>query len=77
MTSAGYDFVRWFAAAAAPYLAPKIAEWSSIHIPFVIAAVAAVAGAVVVRVRRTALTHEAAELVPKHATEDGVTLFAN
>ncbi|MGW0935546.1 MFS transporter [Streptomyces sp. NPDC002666] len=77
VASAGYNFVRWFAAAAAPYLAPKIEEWSNIHIPFVVAAVAAVIGAVVVRVRRSALTHEAEELEPKHATEDGVTVFAN
>ncbi|MET8325907.1 hypothetical protein [Streptomyces sp. NPDC005181] len=66
-----------FAAAAAPYLAPKIEEWSNIHVPFVVAAIAAVAGALVVRIRRTALTHEAEELEPKHATEDGLTVFAN
>nr|WSW66954.1 MFS transporter [Streptomyces sp. NBC_00995] len=76
VASAGYNFVRWFAAAAAPYLAPKIEEWSNIHIPFVIAAAAAVLGAVVVWVRRSALTHEAEELEPRHATEDGVTVFA-
>lgn len=77
VASAGYNFVRWFAAAAAPYLAPKIEEWSNIHIPFVVAAVAAVVGAIVIWVRRSSLTHEAAELEPKHATEDGVTVFAN
>ncbi|WP_406469113.1 MFS transporter [Streptomyces sp. NBC_01594] len=77
VASAGYNFVRWFAAAAAPYLAPKIEEWSNIHVPFVVAALAAVAGALVVRIRRTSLTHEAEELEPKHATEDGVTVFAN
>ncbi|MCX4770001.1 MFS transporter [Streptomyces sp. NBC_01260] len=77
VASAGYNFVRWFAAAAAPFLAPKIEEWSNIHIPFVIAAVAAVIGAIVIWVRRSALTHDAAELEPKHATEDGVTVFAN
>ncbi|MFE4793713.1 MFS transporter [Streptomyces sp. NPDC057908] len=77
VASAGYNFVRWFAAAAAPYLAPKIEEWSNIHIPFVVAAIAAAVGAVVVWIRRTALTHEAAELEPKHAGEDGVTVFAN
>lgn len=77
VASAGYNFVRWFAAAAAPFLAPKIEEWSNIHIPFVVAAVAAVVGAIVIWVRRSALTHEAAELEPKHATEDGVTAFAN
>ncbi|MEU8703014.1 MFS transporter [Streptomyces sp. NPDC048680] len=77
VASAGYNFVRWFAAAAAPFLAPKIEEWSNIHIPFVIAAVAAVIGAIVIWVRRSALTHDARELEPKHATEDGVTVFAN
>ncbi|WP_327708981.1 MFS transporter [Streptomyces sp. NBC_00464] len=77
VASAGYNFVRWFAAAAAPYLAPKIEEWSNIHIPFVVAAAAAVVGALVIWVRRSALSHEAAELEPKHATEDGVTVFAN
>ncbi|WP_369225249.1 MFS transporter [Streptomyces sp. R39] len=77
VASAGYNFVRWFAAAAAPYFAPKIEEWTDIHVPFVVAAVTAVLGAVVVLVRRNALTHDAAELQPRHATEDGVTVFAN
>ncbi|WP_181803468.1 MFS transporter [Streptomyces shenzhenensis] len=77
VASAGYNFVRWFAAAAAPYFAPKIEEWTDIHVPFVVAAVTAVLGAVVVLVRRNALTHDAAELRPRHATEDGVTVFAN
>ncbi|MEU7076883.1 MULTISPECIES: MFS transporter [Streptomyces] len=76
VASAGYNFVRWFAAAAAPYLAPRIEEWSDIHTPFVVAAAAALAGAAVVWVRRAALTHEAEELVPRHATEDGVTVLA-
>ncbi|MGW1464738.1 MFS transporter [Streptomyces sp. NPDC002308] len=76
VASAGYNFVRWFAAAAAPYLAPKIEEWSDVHIPFVVAAVAAVAGALIVWVRRSALTHEAEEVQPRHATEDGVSAFA-
>jgi MFS family permease len=77
VASAGYNFVRWFAAAAAPFLAPKIEEWTDIHIPFVVAAGAAVIGAVIVAVRRRALTLEAEELAPRHATEDGVTVFAN
>ncbi|MEU3897814.1 MFS transporter [Streptomyces sp. NPDC045251] len=77
VASAGYNFVRWFAAAAAPYFAPKIEEWTDIHIPFVVAAVTAVLGAVVVLVRRRALTSEAEEMEPRHATEDGVTVFAN
>lgn len=56
VASAGYNFVRWFAAAAAPFFAPKIEEWTDIHIPFVVAAVTAVLGALVVVVRRKALT---------------------
>ena len=77
VASAGYNFVRWFAAAAAPFLAPKIEEWSDIHIPFVVAAAAAVVGAVIVGVRRAALGHEAEELQPVHATEDSVSVFAD
>ncbi|MFF4703774.1 MFS transporter [Streptomyces sp. NPDC001288] len=77
VASAGYNFVRWFAAAAAPYFAPKIEEWTDIHVPFVVAAVTAVLGAAVVLVRRNALTHEAARAQPSHATEDGVAVFAN
>ncbi|MEV6173402.1 MFS transporter [Streptomyces sp. NPDC051954] len=77
VASAGYNFVRWFAAAAAPFFAPKIEEWSNIHIPFVVAAATAVLGAAVVVVRRKALAHEAEELEPRHATEDSVTVFAN
>ncbi|MEU6810283.1 MFS transporter [Streptomyces sp. NPDC046831] len=76
VASAGYNFVRWFAAAAAPYLAPKIEEWTDLHVPFVVAGVTAVLGALVVLVRRRALTHEAEELQPQHATQDGVTVFA-
>lgn len=77
VASAGYNFVRWFAAAAAPYFAPKIEGWSNIRIPFVVAAVTAVIGAAVVFVRRDALTHDAEELEPRHATKDSVTVFAN
>ncbi|MER7934199.1 MULTISPECIES: MFS transporter [unclassified Streptomyces] len=77
VASAGYNFVRWFAAAAAPYFAPKIEEWTDVHVPFVVAAVTAVLGAAVVLVRRNALTHEAARAQPSHATEDGVGVFAN
>ncbi|MFE0331826.1 MFS transporter [Streptomyces sp. NPDC058960] len=76
VASAGYNFVRWFAAAAAPYFAPKIEEWSDIHMPFVAGAATALLGAVVVLVRRRALTGEAEELERRHATEDGVTVFA-
>ncbi|MER5208550.1 MFS transporter [Streptomyces sp. NPDC002825] len=77
VASAGYNFVRWFAAAAAPYLAPKIEEWSDVHMPFAVAGAAAVIGALIVRVRRASLTHEVRELAPKHATEDGVGVFAS
>ncbi|MFG2682264.1 MFS transporter [Streptomyces sp. NPDC048392] len=77
VASAGYNFVRWFAAAAAPYFAPRIEEWTDVHVPFVVAAVSAVLGAVVVVVRRRALTHEAEELEPRHAAEDSVTVFAD
>ncbi|MFF3851338.1 MFS transporter [Streptomyces sp. NPDC002328] len=77
VASAGYNFVRWFAAAAAPFFAPKIEEWTDVHIPFVVAAVTAAVGALVVVVRREALTHEAEQLEPKHAAEDGISVFAN
>ncbi|MGI5378029.1 MFS transporter [Streptomyces sp. CA-251387] len=78
VASAGYNFVRWFAAAAAPYFAPRIEEWTgSIRVPFVVAAVTAVAGALVVVVRRNALSDEVEELQTQHATEDSVTVFAN
>lgn len=61
VASAGYNFVRWFAAAAAPYLAPKIEEWSNVHMPFVVAAAAAVTGAAIVWARSGSLRHDAAE----------------
>ncbi|MEV6023439.1 MFS transporter [Streptomyces sp. NPDC052036] len=77
VASAGYNFVRWFAAAAAPYLAPKIEEWSDIHLPFVMAAATALLGALVVLVRRNALTHDIEELEPRHATQDSVSVFAD
>lgn len=56
VASAGYNFVRWFAAAAAPFLAPKIEEWTDPHVPFVVAAVTALAAAAVIGVRRASLT---------------------
>ncbi|MCX4743248.1 MFS transporter [Streptomyces antibioticus] len=77
VASAGYNFVRWFAAAAAPYFAPRIEEWTDVHVPFVVAAVTAVAGAAVVAVRRGALVREVEELEPRHAAEDGVAVFAD
>ncbi|MFE7118590.1 MFS transporter [Streptomyces sp. NPDC057654] len=77
VASAGYNFVRWFAAAAAPFLAPKIEGWTDIHIPFVVAAATAVIGAGIVWARRRPLTVEAEELEPAHATEDSVSVFAS
>ncbi|MFE0511203.1 MFS transporter [Streptomyces sp. NPDC058964] len=77
VASAGYNFVRWFAAAAAPYFAPRIEEWTDVHVPFVVAAVTAVLGALVVLVRRAALTRGAERPAAVHATEDDVTVFAN
>ncbi|MFH9178220.1 MFS transporter [Streptomyces albogriseolus] len=77
VASAGYNFVRWFAAAAAPYFAPKIEEWSDVRMPFTVAAVTAVLGALVVLVRRRALTADAEELRSGHTTEDGVGVLAN
>jgi len=73
VASAGYNFVRWFAAAAAPYLAPKIEEWTDIHVPFVVAGAAALAGALVVGVRRSSLRRQAEELLPEHEREDAGT----
>ncbi|MBO8186994.1 MFS transporter [Streptomyces spirodelae] len=64
VASAGYNFVRWFAAAAAPFLAPKIEEWTDVHVPFLVAALAALVGAGVVAARRGALTMQAEELLP-------------
>ncbi|MFD7443620.1 hypothetical protein [Streptomyces sp. NPDC059909] len=63
---------RRFAAAAAPYLAPKIAEWTDVRAPFVVAGVAAVIGAVIVGARRASLTHEAAAPKPVLATREAV-----
>ncbi|GAA3156384.1 MFS transporter [Streptomyces virens] len=77
VASAGYNFVRWFAAAAAPYCAPKLEEWADARLPFVVAAVTALLGALVVGVRRKALTHDAEEPRPRQATADGVTVLAN
>jgi MFS family permease len=68
VASAGYNFVRWFAAAAAPYFAPKIEEWSDVHVPFVVAALTALLGAAVVLVRREALTLPLAHRRPGERT---------
>ncbi|MFI6104402.1 MFS transporter [Streptomyces sp. NPDC051310] len=61
VASAGYNFVRWFAAAAAPWLAPRIEEWSDVRMPFAVAGLAALTGALVVLVRRRSLTRAAEE----------------
>lgn len=52
VASAGYNFVRWFAAAAAPFLAPKLEEWVNPHTPFLVAAGTALLGMLVVAARR-------------------------
>jgi MFS family permease len=77
VASAGYNFVRWFAAAAAPWPAPKIEEWTDIHMPFVVAGVTAVAGALLILARRRALRHEADQARAPHAAQDGVAAFAD
>ncbi|OIJ97212.1 hypothetical protein BIV25_15670 [Streptomyces sp. MUSC 14] len=69
VASAGCDFVRCFA--------PKTEGWTDIHVPFVVAAVTALLGAAVIVVRRRALTDGAEERDVAHATEDGVSAFAN
>jgi len=77
VASAGYNFVRWFAAAAAPFFAPRIEEWTDVHIPFVVAAVTAVLGALVVLLRRGALTPAAQEPQVRRAAGDGVPTLTN
>jgi hypothetical protein len=77
VASAGYNVVRWFAAAAAPWPAPKIEEWTDIHMPFVVAGVTAVAGALLILARRRALRHEADQARAPHAAQDGVAAFAD
>ncbi len=58
MASAGHDVVRWFTAAAAPFFTARMEKWTgSVRVPFVVAAVTAAAGALVVVVRRKALIH--------------------
>ncbi len=78
VASAGYNFVRWFAAAAAPLPRPEDRGVDRHPRP--------VRGGRARRpgrrgrrrgVRRTALVHEAEELEPVHALEDGVTVFAD
>ncbi|MFJ6212860.1 MFS transporter [Streptomyces sp. NPDC092296] len=59
VASAGYNFVRWFAAAAAPFLAPKLEEHFDVHLPFVVAAAAALIAMLVAVVRRRHLHRDA------------------
>ncbi|MET7638313.1 MFS transporter [Streptomyces sp. NPDC005438] len=66
VASAGYNFVRWFAAAAAPFLAPRVEEWTNARMPFVIAAVTALLGATVVRLRSADLDRLAHEKAAPH-----------
>lgn len=77
MASDGYNFVRRFAAAAAPFLAPKIAEWTDVQVPFVVAGAAAVCGAAIVRARRSAPPPRRPGAVPVHTSGDGVAVFAD
>jgi hypothetical protein len=70
VASAGYNFVRWFAAAAAPFLAPRLEEWTNIHVRFVVAALTALIGAGIVWARRPALRLRAEELREEHHVED-------
>ncbi|MFC9792192.1 MFS transporter [Streptomyces sp. NPDC057695] len=76
VASAGYNFVRWFAAAAAPFFAPKIEEWSDVHMPFVVAGVAAALGALVVRVRRGSLVPAAGEPASDRTAPEGAEVLA-
>ncbi|MFC1442551.1 MFS transporter [Streptacidiphilus sp. N1-10] len=73
VASAGYNFVRWFAAAAAPFIAPKLADHVNIHMPFVVAAAAAVLAMAVVAVQRRHLRHDARELVAASAPAGALT----
>ncbi len=75
--SAGHDFARWFAVAAARFPAPKVAEWTDGRAPFVAAGAAAVCGAAIVRVRQAAPTVEAAGAAPVHAPRNGVAVYAD
>ena len=77
VASAGYNFVRWFAAAAAPWLAPKIEEWTDIHMPFVVAGITAVVGALVIAARRRVLRHEAHAAPAPHAAQKGAAALAD
>jgi MFS family permease len=73
VASAGYNFVRWFAAAAAPFIAPKLADHVNIHMPFVVAAATAVLAMAVVVVQREHLRHDARELVAASAPAGALT----
>jgi MFS family permease len=56
VASAGYNFVRWFAAAAAPFLAPKLEEHFNVHVPFLVATATCVIAAAVMFGARRALS---------------------
>ena len=70
VASAGYNFVRWFAAAAAPFVAPKLADHFGSSVPFEVAAAAAVLAMLVAAVQRRHLAHDAEELL-QAGTERG------
>ncbi|MFD7613391.1 MFS transporter [Streptomyces sp. NPDC059828] len=79
VASAGYNFVRWFAAAAAPYLASELAERAGARTPFVVAGAAALIGAVIVRAGRASLARHAPEAEPRPVatTQDGAAVLAD
>lgn len=70
VASAGYNFVRWFAAAAAPWLAPKIEEWADVPAVFNVAAASGLVAMLVIALRRKQLGHEAEEEPVAHAAAE-------
>ncbi|MEU2153905.1 hypothetical protein ABZ532_02570 [Streptomyces sp. NPDC019396] len=79
VASAGHNFVRWFAAAAAPYLASPLAERAGVRTPFVAAGAAALIGTVIVRAGRASLARPAHEAEPRPVAtaQDGVAVLAD
>ncbi|WTW97166.1 MFS transporter [Streptomycetaceae bacterium NBC_01309] len=67
VASAGYNFVRWFAAAAAPYLAPKLHEHFNVHVPFLVATGTCLAAAGVLAGAHRLLATASADQAPAAA----------
>jgi MFS family permease len=67
VASAGYSFVRFIGGAIAPYLAGKLAEWSSPHLPFYVGAIGVLLAMTVLAIGRSTL--HAIE-APESATAD-------